>query len=108
MFDPDVAQASELGVSVSYLLRARQALTNMGSSKGTGRYVAENAAEKLAMGQAKAGAGRVVQRSMRDGRLVDKGVWDKVHHSATVDGTKGTVHYIRERATQLVTDFKFK
>lgn len=102
-----VMEARALGVSVEYLAKVRAGML----AEPTGRTAAANAAEALAMTEATAGGGRVI---IQAGKVTDPrlqgAAWEKVHHSATVDGVKGVVvvHYLREKVTGIVQDFKFK
>jgi hypothetical protein len=100
-----VLEARALGVTVEYLSKVRAGML----AEPTGRTVAANAAEALAMREAAAGAGRVAipAGKVSDPRL-QGAAWEKIHHSATVDGIKGVVHYLREKVTGIVQDFKFK
>jgi len=100
-----VLAARTYGVSADYLSKVYAGLLPE-VTKGT--TLAANAAEALAMKQAKAGAGRIIKKvgELDDPRL--KGAaWEKIHHSARVDGKTGVVHYLREQRTRNVQDFKF-
>lgn len=71
----------------------------------TGRTNALTAGEAALMQQAEAGLGRqIMKRAMSDPRLQGKGEWFKFE----LRGPEGVVHYVRERATGLMRDFKFK
>ena len=99
-------EARALGVSIDYLLTVRTGML----PEATGRVVAANAAEVSAMREAFAGAGQRIIKTekLKDPRLVGRGAWEKMEHVVTSDGARGTVHYLRERITGIVQDFKFK
>jgi RHS repeat-associated protein len=90
------------------ITRFAATIPEVGFSAGA-RFEAKNLAEQMAMDAARGGAGRPIMGTMNDHRLT-LGTWEKYQY-VVYDSAKNVmanVHYIRERATGIMKDFKFK
>ncbi len=84
----------------------------MANKGSTGRTVANNLNEQLAMQQVKsnplAGATEV-SIPMKDSRWLKADGWVKMQNIVVLsDGTKINIHFVYNKALNLIDDFKFK
>ncbi len=93
------ARAAAAGMSVSEY----SAVVDVAIS--TGRTSPLTAGEATLLKQAEQNAGvQIMKKAMSDPRLQAAGEWFKFQ----LKGAEGTVHYIREKETGIMRDFKFK
>ena len=62
--------------------------------------------EKLALDEAKGGAGKPLNVVLKDPRF--KGMEKRAYHRRNADGTSAEIHYVRDPKTGKLMDFKFK